>query len=609
MATQVAKENLSTWLSSHPTNSADTAYEIEVTGLTVTDSDIINLRSALINNSAKYVDLSYTTLPTGLTDLSVAFINCYSLVKTPIIPEGVYNLHGTFENCINLLEASDIPSSASRIDNLFSGCPSLSVVKQKRLNFTPNMTNGAFGGCISPIKFYTDEPYELKNWFNTADIGSHVAASDCTFKLYSSPVTFVEIPITKFANELGALSNTGHGEIYKIKITELTTNVQGQTVLDISAVLLNNTSKNVDLSETITPEGETSFEGAFKNCQTLIGAPSIPDTVTNMEECFYNCLLLTKVKYVPPSVTNLIRAFYNCYYLSEISDFRVPLDVLKTNAENCFFRSLSFTSLKIKVPKPVVIPATDWHVVSLKFTNSNSKDYVSGKIYSRNGTSVSIPQTEITKTDLQLPVLTDELMFTDSYTDQELEGIILKSIQYGYSYWNKTVLDVTKKNFVFWADDVDNFKTNLPIKPVNVVQDSNMSPVTSNAVFDSFTSIGGFEIKRLKDADTSATGTTYSLDTGESFLDWDFIIPIVTLYDSEQQQTQFIPKSEIEWQIGHSNSDSAFMQCGSTGGTDRRLAWCPKSATTYRVGMRNGTSGHLPHLWGFYGVKFSTKLS
>ena len=601
MATQVAKENLSTWLSSQPTNSADTAYEIEVTGLTATDSDIINLRSALINNSAKYVDLSYTTLPAGLTDLSVAFFSCYSLVKTPIIPEGVYNLHGTFENCINLLEASDIPSSASRIDNLFSGCYSLSVVKQKKLNFTPNMTNGAFGGCISPIKFYTDEPYELKNWFDTANIGNHVDVSDCTFRLYSSPVTFVEIPITKFANELGALSSSGLDGVYKIKITGLTTNVQGQTVLDIRAILLNNTSKFVDLSDTITPEGETSFEGAFKNCSNLYGAPSIPDTVTNMKECFYGCTLLTVIRHIPLNVTNLTRAFYNCSYLSEISDFRVPLDVLKTNAENCFFRNISYASLKIKVPKPIVTPATEWHVMSLKFTKTNNEDYISGKIYSRNGTSVSIPQTKITKTDLQLPVLTDELMFTDSYTDQELEAIILKSIQYGYSYWNKTVLDVTRKNFVFWADDVDNFKTNLPIKPVNVVEENNMSPVTSNAVFNALSSV--FTIKRLKDADCSTVGTTYSLDTGEKFSDWDFIIPIVSTYDSSEKVFEIIPKAEIEYAMTQSGN-SKFTHIGTVSGTTRRMSWSPKSDTTFTIGHRDGTSSHLPHLWGFYGVKF-----
>lgn len=139
----------------------------------------------------------------------------------------------------------------------------------------------------------------------------------------------------------------------------------------------------------------------------------------------------------------------------------------------------------------------------------------------------------------------------------------------------------------------------------SVVAQGNNQPVTSDAVYQALqTASGGVTIRRLKDADTSATGSTYSLDSGESFLDWDFIIPIVTLYDSEQQQTQFIPKGEIEWQIAHQSTDNAFMQCGSTGGTDRRLAWCPKSATTYRVGIRNGTSGHLPHLWGFYGVKF-----
>ena len=157
---------------------------------------------------------------------------------------------------------------------------------------------------------------------------------------------------------------------------------------------------------------------------------------------------------------------------------------------------------------------------------------------------------------------------------------------------------------IIYVDEDGNISLNSST-PTETIQEGNSSPASSNAVYETVNSL--FTIKRLKDADTSATNTTYNLDSGESFLDWDFIIPIVTLYDSEQQQTQFIPKAEIEWQIASSGSDSAFMQCGSTSGTDRRLAWCPKSATTYRVGMRNGTSGHLPHLWGFYGVKFKVQ--
>lgn len=156
---------------------------------------------------------------------------------------------------------------------------------------------------------------------------------------------------------------------------------------------------------------------------------------------------------------------------------------------------------------------------------------------------------------------------------------------------------ISTSDYIIFADGTVNKQ---PIS--SVVQDST-DPITSGGVYSALANIDGFTIKRLKDADTSATGTTYSLDTGESFLDWDFIIPVVTLYDREQAVLQFIPKAEIESNMD--GGDSEFLHCGSTGGTDRRLAWSPKSATTYRVGLRNGTSGHLPHLYGFYGVKFN----
>lgn len=132
------------------------------------------------------------------------------------------------------------------------------------------------------------------------------------------------------------------------------------------------------------------------------------------------------------------------------------------------------------------------------------------------------------------------------------------------------------------------------------IEPDNTQPATSKAVYEAMNGI--LTIKRIKDADTSATGTTYSLDSGESFLDWDFIIPVVTMYDREQAILAFIPKVEIEANM--EGGDSEFLHCGSTGGTGRRIAWSPKSATTYRVGIREGTSGHLPHLYGFYGVKF-----
>ena len=185
---------------------------------------------------------------------------------------------------------------------------------------------------------------------------------------------------------------------------------------------------------------------------------------------------------------------------------------------------------------------------------------------------------------------------------KELAGAGYLTLTTGVTGAQDLVLNAGTYVAIIYVDTNGNV-TSQACTASSVVAQGNNQPVTSDAVYQALqTATGGVTIRRLKDADTSATSTTYSLDSGESFLDWDFIIPVVTLYDREQSVLQFIPKAEI--QSNMEGGDSEFLHCGSTGGTDRRLAWSPKSATTYRVGMRNGTSGHLPHLWGFYGVKF-----
>ena len=136
------------------------------------------------------------------------------------------------------------------------------------------------------------------------------------------------------------------------------------------------------------------------------------------------------------------------------------------------------------------------------------------------------------------------------------------------------------------------------------VQAGNNQPVTSDAVYQAIqTSSGGFTIKRIKDADCSTLGNTYSLDTGEKFSDWDFIIPIVSTYDSSDKVFDTIPKAEIEYSMTQSGN-AEFTHIGTVSGTTRRISWSPKSDTTFTIGHRDGTSSHLPHLWGFYGVKF-----
>lgn len=135
----------------------------------------------------------------------------------------------------------------------------------------------------------------------------------------------------------------------------------------------------------------------------------------------------------------------------------------------------------------------------------------------------------------------------------------------------------------------------------DVTEDS-QNPVTSAGIFSAFRSY--FTIERLKDADCSTVNTTYSLDTGKSFLDYDFVMPVVTFYDNGQVQTPLIPKAEVEGSIA-SGAGDRFMYTAGVTNQARRIGFTITSSTQFKITNKEGTSGHLPHCYGFYGIKFS----
>ena len=98
----------------------------------------------------------------------------------------------------------------------------------------------------------------------------------------------------------------------------------------------------------------------------------------------------------------------------------------------------------------------DWHIWKLTY----GSDTVEGKIYDADGTSVTIPQTSITKTDIQLPILTDELWFPNE-TDSNVEAIIQKILTYKYGVFKKEVLPPDEKSFVLIADNPNNVVSNI----------------------------------------------------------------------------------------------------------------------------------------------------
>ena len=428
---EIPFSRLNNELSFLPENAANTAYVIKVTELTVSDigrsSTAGTLGNIIKTNSTKYVDLSETTLPNSVTIMAHCFNGCTSLTAAPIIPSSVTNMGSCFRDCTSLRTAPIIPNDVTEMSYCFRGCTSLTTAP-----IIPNNVT-AMGGCFYGCTSLTEAPV----------IPSRVIMFGECFEGCTSLRTAPIIPDN---------------------ITGMSYCFRGCTSLTEAPVIPNNV---------------TAMDHCFNDCTSLTTAPIIPNNVTYARDCFRGCTSLRTAPNVPSSVTDMRFFFYGCTSLEEITLFEADLDSLVANnmAKDCFSGCTSLT--KIGVPPSDPPAESDWHVYRLKFGAST----VEGKVYDKTGTVVTIPQTSITKSTLELPIKTDELWFPSGYTDAQIDEIIQKVIQYRYTYRNGTdVLDPAEKNFVLWADDPDNVKTNL-----------NMGGGTAEAV-----SIGSF-ISNLND--------------------------------------------------------------------------------------------------------------
>lgn len=124
--TRVSANDLDQWLQAQNVNNPATAYQLEITDLT--PGNYTGIRTALTNNPNKYVDLSGTQLPAGITSLygeSNGFKGCTTLTKAPHIPDSVTNIQYCFQNCTALTEAPDLPAGIQTLYCTFSGCSAL----------------------------------------------------------------------------------------------------------------------------------------------------------------------------------------------------------------------------------------------------------------------------------------------------------------------------------------------------------------------------------------------------------------------------------------------------------------------------------------------------
>ena len=149
----VAFSNLSTYLASLPSGAdRDHPYKLNITELSASDVYNDGNSSTNLNNALKaagrFIDLSATTLPSGLTLLQNAFAGNSYLVGAPSIPSGVTNMGGCFNGCSNLkIPPASIANTVTGMASCFWDCYRLETAPA--LPSSVELIGGCFGGCSS----------------------------------------------------------------------------------------------------------------------------------------------------------------------------------------------------------------------------------------------------------------------------------------------------------------------------------------------------------------------------------------------------------------------------------------------------------------------------
>ena len=436
-------ENLSTFLSEQEDRQPNNPYNIKI--LNLTTSNVMNIRSVLIDKPTKIVDLSYTTLP-NITSANNLFNGCESLVKSPDLPSTVTNMNYCFYGCTNLTESPAIPSNVTTMAYCFSDCMSLTAM--------PIIPSG-----VTSIQYAFRR---CENLVTTTNIPNSVTYMWGCFERCTSLRTPPALPSVDSLLTVFSGSGITSAPTIPSSVTAMVgtfsgcSNLRTAPTIPNSVVQLEGTfSGCISLSAPpVLPSSLTSMDEAFKNCR-FTTAPAIPNTVTTMNNAFENVPITTVTK-IPSSVTKMKECFKGCTALTKIELFEVPLNTLKNNAN--FQNAFQNCSSLRQIGSYETGIASSWHVYSLKI-NSGS---FSGKIYDTNGNSVNIPSTNITRSTLSLPNLTDEILFPPSgLSDADLNTLIQNVISSKYTWYKKQVLNPNSKNFVLWADDPENALTNI----------------------------------------------------------------------------------------------------------------------------------------------------
>lgn len=380
--------------------------------------------------------ITVNNIPSNVTTMAWCFSACSSLLNVPLIPNSVEIIDSAFSQCSSLQEIFIEGSNLKKMSDAFWKCTALTSFRVK--NFVPsNFTDlydysAAFNECSNIENFGSDTIYDMKEWIrvhkNNISLKPSVVGIDSFNFYFFSDSQPAQMQPNVLGVNLNAVNTNTASTPYNINITGITAN----NLSDIKTSLLSNSTKYVNLGTTQIPDTITDLSNTFEGCSTLIVSPQISDAVTDLTECFKNC-------------SNL----------EEIPVFEVPLSVLESDAQDCFYGCSSLES--IGIPAPEIEESDEWHLMMLNFSSNTVK----GRVYDSEGNYETIPETTIIKDKLTLPIMTDELLFTTSLSEQDLIDLIEDVLEYRYSYFNKTVIPPNNKSFVMYAEEPEHFVSNI----------------------------------------------------------------------------------------------------------------------------------------------------
>lgn len=211
----------------------------------------------------------------------------------------------------------------------------------------------------------------------------------------------------------------------------------------------------------------------FKDCSSLKEINLSDFKVSATESMFEGCSSLeTVVLGEQTGVTTAVKMFKDCTSLEEIHGWSIPLTATMTD---CFKNCDSLQA--IYVPEVAPQEESTWHAWEMSKDTANSQTVA--KVYNLDGTSVSVnvPSTGTYSTKVTDKV--DELLFASS-AGTITSAMIQKMLQIKAPITGReSVLDPTKDNFVLWAKNQQEIKTNIV---TNAVEANNPLPPSSAAV-------------------------------------------------------------------------------------------------------------------------------